>query len=407
MRLEAFLAGRIFSLSRESVSTLVMRITLISVTLAVAVMLVSVAVVIGFKNQIRDKVFGFVAPLQIIPLDRNESLQQTPLFFDDHLKQVLAETEGVSHFQSVAEKAGIIKTDDQIQGIVLKGVDQQYDWNYFSEALISGRLPVLHQDEVSNEVLISGHIARKLELDVGDDIRIWFVDQKERPRGRKLTISGIYETGLVEFDKRYIISDIRHVIKLNGWNDNQTGAVEVLLSESVDPFQVYDQIYFKLPIEVTAVTAVDSYPHIFDWLDLQDMNVVIVILLMTLVSGITIISMLLMMVIERTSMIGVLKAMGATSKQVRNLFIVYSFRLLMYGLLAGNIIGLGFVVIQSQSGLLKLPAESYYLDKVPVELMFWHVLLINIGVALVWFVMLLIPSLIIDRVKPSRAIRFS
>jgi len=405
--MEAFIASRIFSLSPDKVSTLVMRITLVSVSLAVAVMIVSMAVVIGFKQQIRDKVLGFLAPLQITPLDRNESLQQTPFVLDDQLLQQIQTLDGVVHMQAVAEKAGIIKTDEQIQGIVLKGVDSNYNWNYFKAALKQGVIPDMYSLAASNDILLSANLANKLNLAVGDDLRVWFVDDKERPRGRKFTVSGIYETGLVEFDERFVLADLRHIIRLNGWEDNQTGILEVLLDAKTDPKDVYDQIYFSLPVHLTATTATAAYPHIFDWLNLQDMNVVIIILLMTLVSGITIISMLLMMVIERTAMIGLLKTMGAGADQIRRLFLVYSARLLIYGLIAGNLLGLGFIYFQAKTGFLSLPAESYYIDKVPVELVWWHVLMINLGAAFVWFFMLLIPSLVIDRIKPAKAIRFS
>ncbi|MDD4087337.1 MAG: ABC transporter permease [Bacteroidales bacterium] len=407
MRLEAFLGNRIFSLSPDKVSTLVMRITLLSVALSVAVMLVSVAIVIGFKKQISDKVLGFVAPLQISPLDRNESLQQSPFVLGDSLAQMIYSVDGVVHIQEVAEKAGIIKTDDQIQGIVVKGVDENFDWSYFGAALKQGSLPILERETTSNDVLISMKLSTKLNLKPGDDLRVWFIDDKDRPRGRKFVVSGIYETGLVEFDERYVLADLNHIRRLNGWEENQTALLEVFLDPKTNPDDVFDAIYFSLPIDLTATTARVLYPHIFDWLNLQDMNVVIIILLMTLVSGITIISMLLMMVIERTAMIGMLKALGANRDQIRNLFLFYSFKLLLYGLVAGNLLGLGFIILQSKTKFLSLPAESYYIDHVPVAIDLWPVLFINLGVAIVWFLMLLIPSLIIDRIKPAKAIRFS
>ena len=384
-----------------------MRITMLSIALSVAVMLVSVAVVIGFKQQITDKVLGFVAPMQISPLDRNESLQQSPFVLDDTLSQFILSVDGVVHIQAVAEKAGIIKTEDQIQGIVVKGVDTAFDWSYFAAALKKGSLPDLSDKNISNDVLISLKLSTTLNLQPGDDLRVWFIDDKDRPRGRKFVVSGIYETGLVEFDERYILADINHIRRLNGWKDNQTASLEVFFDTHTHPDDVFDIIYFGLPIHLTATTATTLYPHIFDWLNLQDMNVLIIILLMTLVSGITIISMLLMMVIERTSMIGMLKALGASRNQIRNLFLFYSFRLLLYGLLAGNLLGLGFVIFQSKTGFLSLPAESYYIDQVPVEIGLWPIVLINFGVTFIWFLMLLIPSLIIDRIKPARAIRFS
>jgi lipoprotein-releasing system permease protein len=407
MKPEAFIASKIFSLSPERVSTLVMRITLVSVALGVAVMIISLAIVIGFKNQIRDKVIGFVAPIQIESLDHNESLQQSAIQLDSAMIDKLLEIDGVRKIQAVAKKAGIVKTEDQIQGVVLKGVTADYNWEYFAPKIVAGKLPAIEADNSSLDVMISKSLADKLLLNPGDYLRMWFVDGNEKARGRRFLISGIYETGLVEFDERYVFGDLSQIRKLNNWSADEAGSLEVLLVENASATKINESIYFSLPVNLTSYTAITSYPYIFDWLNLQDMNVIIIIILMVMVSGITVISMLLMMVIERTSMIGVLKAMGAGNRMIRRLFLWYSVKLLLYGLLFGNAIGLGFAVFQMKTGLLKLPAESYYLSTVPIDLQCSSILLVNFGAGLIWFIMLVIPSYIINRIKPATAIKFS
>ncbi|MCK9450079.1 MAG: ABC transporter permease [Bacteroidales bacterium] len=407
MRPEAFIASKIFSLSPDKVSTLVMRITLLSVTIGVAVMLISLAIVIGFKNQIRDKVIGFVAPIQIESLDHNESLQQSAISIDSVLISSILQIDGVKSIQAVAEKAGIIKTEDQIQGVVLKGVEAAYNWSYFQSKIIDGRLPDLQNDERSLEVLISKSLSDKLMLKIGDPLRMWFVSGNEKARGRKFVVSGIYETGLVEFDDRYVFGDLNQIRRLNNWNPNEAGSLEVLLHQNESATAINESVYFSLPVNLTSYTAISSYPHIFDWLNLQDMNVIIIITLMVMVSGITVVSLLLMMVIERTSMIGILKALGASNAMIRRLFLIHSVKLLMYGLLAGNFLGIGFAIFQQQTGFFKLPAESYYLSTVPIDLQLSSVLLVNLGAGMIWFLMLLIPSFIINGIKPASAIKFS
>lgn len=407
MRPEAFIASKIFSLSPDKVSTLVMRITLLSITIGVAVMLISLAIVVGFKNQIRDKVIGFVAPIQIESLDQNESLQQSAIQLDSVLIENILKLDGVKGVQAVAEKAGIIKTEDQIQGVVLKGVDANYNWSYFQSKIIEGKIPDYQDEARSVEVLISKSLSNKLLIKVGDPLRMWFVDGNEKARGRRFTVSGIYETGLVEFDERYVFGDISQIRRLNNWAETEAGNIEVLLEENSSATTLNELIYFSLPVNLTSFTAFSSYPHIFDWLNLQDMNVIIIIILMVMVSGITVISMLLMMVIERTSMIGILKAMGASNQMIRRLFLLYSAKLLFYGLLAGNALGIGFAVFQQQTGFLKLPAESYYLSTVPIDLQLLSVILINLGAGIIWFLMLLIPSFVINKIKPASAIKFS
>ena len=401
-----FIADRIFSLSKENLSSTVMRLAITSVALAIIVMLIAWAVVVGFKNQIRDKVIGFVAPIHVQSLDKNESVEETPFRLDPLLISRLKSVDGIAHYQMVANKAGMIKTDEEIQGVILKGVDESYDWSYLRNCLIEGRTPEYKAEERSTEVLLSKVIANKMLLGVGDDVRVWFIDKDNQARGRKFVVSGIFETGLYEFDERYVFADLNQIRKLNGWNDDEAGLVEIALKEGVDVNQVNAKLYYALQSHLASYTARESNPQVFDWLDLLDTNVWLIMALMLLVAGITVVSMLLIIIIERTSTIGLLKAMGASNKFVREVFLRRSLRILLIGMLIGNVVGLSFCFLQQYTGLIKLPAETYYLSAVPIEMHLVTIIFINLGTFLLWVLMLLIPTSVINRISPTKSIRF-
>ena len=401
-----FIADRIFSLSKENLSSTVMRLAVTSVALAITVMLISWAVVVGFKNQVREKVLGFVAPIHVQSLDKNESVEETPFQLDAVLISRLSTINGIAHYQMVANKTGMIKTDDEIQGVILKGVDEHYDWSYFRNCLVEGQTPEYKADERSTEVLLSKAIADKMLLGVGDDVRVWFIDKDNQARGRKFTVSGIFETGLYEFDERYVFADLNQIRKLNGWQDDECGLLEIALKDGFEADQVNGELYYTLPSNLASYTARESNPQVFDWLDLLDTNVWLIMALMLLVAGITVISMLLIIIIERTSTIGLLKAMGASNKFVREVFLRRSLHILFIGMLIGNIVGLGFCFLQQQTGFIKLNAATYYLSAVPIELHFSTIILINLGTFILWVLMLLIPTSVINRVSPTKSIRF-
>lgn len=406
MRGSRFISDRLFSLSKEHVSSTVMRLAVTSVALAITVMLISLAVVVGFKNQIRAKVVGFVAPIHIQSLDRNESYEETPFVIDERLENCLKNTPGIIHYQHVANKAGMIKTDEEIQGVIMKGVDSDYDWSYFTTNLVAGEIPVYENGKRSEQVLISKAIADKMLLSVGDPMRVWFIDEDMQARGRKFTVTGIFETGLSEFDSRYVFCDLGQIRKLNHWTDEETGLVEVWTEDWTQTEQVNASLYYHIPPELASYTARDSNPQIFDWLDLLDTNVWLILALMFLVAGITVISMLLIIIIEKTSTIGLLKAMGASDRFVRRVFLQRSIRLLVIGMIIGNLVGIGFCLLQQYTGLIQLNPETYYLSAVPIELHVSTVLLVNITAFLLWLLLLLIPTSIINRIRPSRSIRF-
>lgn len=405
MKATRFISSRIFSFSKENLSSVVMKIAVVSIALGISIMLISISVVVGFKNQIKDKVVGFVSPIQIQVLNQNESMEETPFQYDSTIKSRLDQPFIKSIFP-IANKAGLVKTDDEIHGVVLKGVDKDYDWSYIQSNLISGDIPQYNDNERSNDVLISKIIADKMLLDVNDEVRIWFVGEDMKTRGRKFLIKGIYETGLTECDERFIYCDLNQVRRLNGWNENMVGHLEINLFDNVDVVEANNIIYYKIPTNLISYKASDLYPQIYDWLELQDMNVVIIIVLMLLVAGITIISMLLIIVLERTSTIGILKSMGANNAFIRNIFLQRSRRILLIGMLFGNLFGIGLCLIQKYTEIIKLSPESYYLSSVPIEINIWYILMLNVGTFVLWVMMMLIPTMIINNIKPSKSIRF-
>ena len=405
MNAATFISKRIFSLSKENLSSTVMRIAVASVALGIAIMLISIAVIVGFKNQIKDKVIGFVAPIHIQALNQNESIEETPFLFDSILNARL-DKPFITEMHKTADKAGIIKTDEEIQAVVLKGVDQDYNWSYISSYLVSGEVPQYVENERSNDVVISNIIAHKMKLNVGDAVRIWFVDPEMKARGRKFTVVGIYETGLQECDERYLYCDLNQIRRLNGWDNGEIGHLEIWVDNQELIEDYNNQIYYSIPTNLVSYTAMESYPNIFDWLELQDMNVVIIIALMLLVAGITIISMLLIIILERTSTIGLLKAMGASNGLIRRIFLKRSFRILLIGMIIGNILGIGLCLIQLHYNVISLSPESYYLSAVPIELNIWYILALNVGTMILWILMLLLPTMLINNVRPSKSIRF-
>ena len=405
MNAASFISKRIFSLSKENLSSTVMRIAVTSVALGIAIMLISIAVVVGFKNQIKDKVIGFVAPIHIQALNQNESIEETPLILDSVLLARLNKP-FITEMHPTANKAGIIKTDEEIQAVVLKGVDFNYNWNYINKYLISGDTPQYIENERSNDVVISNIIAHKMNLNTGDPVRIWFVDKDMKARGRKFNVIGIYETGLQECDERYVYCDLEQIRKLNGWENNEIGHLEIWVDNQKYLQDYNQQIYYSIPTALVSYTAMETYPQIFDWLELQDMNVVIIIVLMLLVAGITIISMLLIIILERTSTIGLLKAMGASNGLIRSIFLKRSCRILLIGMAIGNVIGIGLCLIQKFTNLISLSPESYYLSAVPIELNIWHILALNAGTMILWVLMMLLPTMLINNIRPSKSIRF-
>lgn len=387
------------------------RIAMIGIALGLAVMLLSVAIVIGFKKEVRNKVIGFGSHIQITNFDSNSSYELQAIAVSDTLMAHLDSVSGVRHVERFATKLGILKTEQDFQGIVLKGVDQEYDWAFFQANLKVGRLPDFTGKKASTEVLISRYLSDLLGLEVDDSFLTYFV--QDEVRARKFQIVGIYETGFIDYDKLFVMADLRQVQRLNGWDADQVGGLEV----QVDDYESLDEIAETLYFDLTerhdrngntyyARSIKELNPMIFNWLEVLDINVVVILVLMLAVAGFTMISGLLIIILERTNMIGMLKALGETDRYIREIFLYVSFFLIGKGMLWGNVIGLTCCWLQSHFQIVKLDPTVYYLEAVPVDLGVGAWLLLNVGTLLVSMAMMLGPSYLITRIDPAKSIRF-
>jgi lipoprotein-releasing system permease protein len=386
-------------------------IAVIGISLGLAVMILAVAILTGFKQQIQEKVVGFGSHIQIINNDLNYSFVTTPISEGQDFIPKIKKIPGIKHIQVFATKAGIIKTADEIQGAVLKGVGSDFDWDYFSSCMVDGKVFTINDTARTDMVIISKKISDMLRLRTGDSFAMHFV--QDPPRQRKFTISGIYETSLEEFDKIYVFCDIGHIKRLNGWNDDQVSGFEVFIDDfdrleemtmAVSDAVGYEIAEDKENFKVTNIRK--KYPQIFDWLNFQDVNVIIIILLMLIVAGFNMISGILILILEKTNMIGVLKALGSDDITIRRVFLYQAAYLIGKGLFWGNIIGIGLAFIQLKTGLVTLDPSSYYIKTVPVNLDLIHILLLNAGTMAAIIIMLLVPSKLISRITPVKAIRY-
>lgn len=397
--------------NRKKATPPAIRVAVAGVALGLAVMILSVAIVIGFKQEIRDKVVGFGSHIQITSFDSNTTYEKQPVQFTDSLRNVLLAHEGVVRVDPIGTKLGMIKTDSDFMGVVLKGVLPDYDWTFFKKYLIDGNLPILQDSTASNEVLVSKTIADKLGLQVGDKIYCYFV--QEQVRVRRFLVSGIYQTDFSDYDKLLIIGDARQVQRLNGWESDQYSEIELLLND----FNRADDIVYDLYTQL--INHPDMYgthyypqsiralnPIFFGWLDLLDMNVWIILILMAAVSGFTMISGLLIIILERANMIGILKALGANNTSIRKIFLYVSTFLVGKGMIWGNAIGIALCFIQQQFHIIKLNPEAYYVPYVPIELNFWYVLWLNIGCMVISVLMLIAPSYLVALIRPAKSIKF-
>jgi lipoprotein-releasing system permease protein len=401
---ELFIARRIFKGGKGSFTRPIINISVASVSLGIAVLILAVAILKGFQLEIRDKIIGFGGHIQVSYYDNNSSFEVEPIVWDPLLAQKIAAIPGVTHVQPYGIKAAIIKNENQIEGVVLKGVDHDYHWDFFREKVIEGNIPVLDTATRSNEVLISRHTARKMGLNLDDKVILHFV--QDPPRYRSMTIAGIYETGLQDFDEIFLFGDIRHIARLNDWEPGQVSGFEVLINDFKNLERITQAVDETLPFDLLAESIRDRNPQLFGWLELMDQNVVIILIITLLVALIHMTSTLLIMIIERTNMIGVLKALGMNNLSLRRLFLINGGMLLLKGIVYGNLFAVGIGLLQQYGGFLKLDQESYYLDKVPVHLALGDILLVNSGILVICILVMIIPSWIIGRIAPIKAIRY-
>jgi lipoprotein-releasing system permease protein len=406
MAYERFIAFRILTGKGGSgrLTNPVIRISIAGIALGMAVMIIAVMVVTGFRKEISEKVTGFGSHIRVSHFNSNNSYEDAPIVITDTLLQKLAAVPGVRHMQLFASKAGIIKTDEEIQGVVLKGVTSGYDGTFFKNRILKGAFPRMGKQNGQYEIMISKKSADQLFLKKGDDLLVYFIEQP--PRIRKITISGIYETGLDEFDQVYAFCDIELIRQLNNWDDDQAGGIEILVDNTDRLEPITDDIYYTAGFEYTTRNIREQYPQIFHWLDLQNINVAIIITLILLVAGISMISTLLIIILENNTLIGILKALGATNVSIRKIFIYLAIPIIGIGMVAGNLLGAGMCLFQLHTGFITLPQESYYVARVPVNFSILHLMLLNAGTLLICLFLLLGPSMVITRILPARVIRF-
>jgi lipoprotein-releasing system permease protein len=413
MNLPYFIAQRLIKGRREgtSFSRPINVIAIIGIATGLAVMILAVSILTGFKQQIREKIVGFGSNIQIVNFDSNLSFETAPIHQGQEFIPKIENIPGIKHVQVFATKAGIIKTDKEIQGVVLKGVGSDFDWSYFGSNMTDGSTFIVSDSARTDKVIISKKISDMLRLRTGDSFAMHFV--QDPPRMRKFTVSGIYETSLEEFDKMYVFCDIGHIKRLNGWEDDQVSGFEIFIDDfdRLDQMTmaVRDAIGYRMnedeeQFKVTNIR--EKYPQIFDWLNFQDVNVIIIIVLMLVVAGFNMISGLLILILEKTNMIGILKALGSQDIIIRRIFIYQAAYLISKGLLWGNLIGIGLAILQLKTGLVALDPSSYYIKTVPVNLEIAHILLLNAGTMTAILIMLLVPSKLISRITPVKAIRY-
>ena len=372
-------------------------------------MIISIATGIGLQQKIRQKVAAFNGHIIISNFDENESQVSTkPVSIKQDFYPKFKNIDGIHHVQAVATKAGIIRTESAFEGIIFKGVGKDYDWNNLKEYIVKGRIPNLSAN-LNPEVIISQYLANRLNLKVGDKFNTFFMKENgnQLPNLRVFTIVGIYNSGFQEFDSTYIIGDIRHLQRINRWQPDQVGSFEVFIDDFTQIKQKGAEVYDQTSSLLDTKTIIEKYYYIFEWLRLFDFNIIVILIVMIVVATINMVVALLVMILERTQMIGILKSLGADNWSVRKIFLYNASYLIFKGLLWGNIIGIGLLLIQKYFGVIQLNPENYYVNQAPVYINWFYILLLNIGTILICMLVLFLPSYIITKISPVNAIKFT
>lgn len=410
MNLEYFIAKRLITAKhfKSSISAPIIKIAISAIAIGMIMMIVSVATGIGLQQKIREKVSAFNGHVIISNYDNNQSeVTLVPISKKQNFYPKFTSVPEVKHIQAIASKAGIIRTETAFEGIILKGVGTDYQWNNIKEYIVSGKLPDFLKG-INQEVVISQFLANRLNLKIGDSFNTFFIkeNQDKLPNSRRFKITGIFNSGFQEFDATYIIGDIRHIQRMNKWKPDEVGAFEVFVDDFNNIEAVGEKVYQQTTSKQDTKTIIEKYSYIFEWLKLFDFNIIVILAVMILVATINMIVALLVLILERTQMIGILKALGANNWSVRKIFLYNALYLIARGLFWGNLIGISLLLIQQYFGIIKLNPENYYVNQAPVYLNWGYVLLLNLLTVTVCFLVLLIPSYIITKISPVKAIRF-
>ncbi|MBS1532313.1 MAG: ABC transporter permease [Bacteroidetes bacterium] len=405
MSFASFISSRISFKSNRTYSKLIVRIAIVGIMLGLGVMILSIAIIRGFKLEIRQKIRGFSGDIQVQNFDNNYSYQNTAVPYDKAFVKAVQANPMFAGIAPTATKPGIIKTKTEIEGVVLKGVNKNYNWSFFKSTLVAGKVIDFSDSvEAQKQLLISSYTASRLKLKVGDKFLMYFV--QEPLRTRRFYIAGIYDTGVEDIDKTFVIGDLSLVRKLNNWDPDEVGGYELRIKDFDQLHAADDFLSDKMPLKLKSYLVTDTYPTIFEWLKLLDVNAQVMLVLMLIVATINMISALLIIILERTSMIGIFKAMGADNWTIQKIFLYNATYLIGIGLILGNIFGLGISLFQSQTHFFKLDEESYYMKFVPIQVNFLDMILLNVGTLVICVLVLIIPSMLVTRISPVKAIRF-
>lgn len=410
MNFEYFISKRLVTKSdyKSSISAPIIKIAISAIAIGVVMMFIAIATGFGLQEKIREKIAAFNGHIVINNFTNNQAtITQNPVSTQQEFYPSFTSIPEIEHIQKVATKYGIIRTETDFEGIVVKGVDEQYRWEYLEEFLVDGVLPVF-DESISREVLISDYLATRLGFKTGDKLIVYFLreDQDRLPRSVGLTISGIFDSGFKEFDETYIIADLKQIQRLNNWSANEIGQFELFVEDFNDIQEVGYKVYEEVDSFLNASTIVELYPSIFEWLKMFDFNIILIIGIMILVAGINMMTALLVLILERTQMIGILKALGSSDWSIRKIFLYNAGYLIFKGLFWGNLIGIGLLLIQKYFKIIQLNPETYYVSEAPIYLSLDYILMINFGTLLLCLLMLLIPSVIIVKISPVKAMKF-
>ncbi len=410
MNFEYFIAKRIIGSKayKSSISAPIIKIGISAIAIGIVVMMIAIATGIGLQQKIRDKVVAFNGHVIISNFDSNNSQESiSPISTKQDFYPEFKSVDGIKHIQAVATKFGVIRTETDFEGVVLKGVGADYSWDYFKDFLVEGRLPD-YTKKRNEEVLMSQYIANRLKFKVGDKFQMIFRkdDPNKLPNIITYTIVGIYNSGFQDFDATYIIGDIRHIQRINNWDDDEVGNFEVFIDDYSQLDQKTKEIYQEIPSTLNAQSITEKYVSIFEWIKIFDTNIYGIIAIMILVAGINMVTALLVLILERTQMIGILKALGSNNWSIRKLFLYNASYLIILGLFWGNLIGLGLLYAQKYFKLFPLDPSVYYVSEAPVYINFTYILALNIGTLVLCMLMLLLPSYLVTKISPVKAIRF-
>jgi lipoprotein-releasing system permease protein len=409
LNVAAFIARRIAFNSHKSFSRFVIRLSIAATIISVMVMIVTVAFASGFQETISKKVFSFWGHIRIQNYEARKVAiaEETPIYKSDSVTRLKKQFPEITTLQAFATKNAIIKTTETIEGVLFKGVEKDYDFGNIDQFLLRGRWINFSDTSYSNEINLSESVANSLRIDVNDKVLIFFIQPGgAAPRPRKLTVAGIYKTGIEEYDKLIALGDLRLIQRLNDWSPEQVGGYEIFIKDIDEMDDVNERVLNEIPMQFKSSTVQDLFPNIFDWLSLQNKTIGIVLIIMITIALLNLITCLLILVLERTRMVGVLKAVGARDFTIQKVFLYHGSIITGLGLIAGNVLGLFICWLQYEYGLITLPEEAYYISKAAVHIVWWQIALINLGTFVICFLVLLIPTVIVKRIQPVKAIQF-